>query len=158
MVRPYSEPINHKENEMRLTIQANGFLLTQALRNHTEQRVATALGWARQHMRQLVVSLSDINGPRGGVDKRCRMKVLLGSGREVIIEDVEADLYLAINRAAERADRAIVRQIQRNRNFSHSRPLPVDADAVSAEQPQEMADGPGAPDTVMNIKTDGSIR
>lgn len=125
---------NHKENDMRLTIQANGFLLTQALRNHTEDRVASALGWARQHLRKLVVSLSDINGPRGGVDKRCHMKVMLGTGQEVIIEDVEADLYVAINRAAERADRAVVRQIQRTRHFSHQRPLPVDVSAIGAEQ------------------------
>lgn len=109
---------------MRLTIHANGFLLTEALRAFTEQRIAGALGWASQHMRKLAVSLSDINGPRGGVDKRCRIQVQLGAGREVIIEDTEDDLYAAINRAAERADRAIVRQIQRNRSFSHSRKVP----------------------------------
>lgn len=131
---------------MRITIQANGFLLTEALRTHTERRVATALGWARQHMRRLVVSLSDINGPRGGVDKRCRIQVLLGTGREVIIEDVEDDLYVAINRAAERADRAIVRQIERTRHFSHGRPVPVDVAAVIAERALASADRPDGPD------------
>lgn len=119
---------------MRLTIEAHGFALTEALKTHTEQRIATALGWARQHMRRLVVSLSDINGPRGGVDKRCRIQVLLGTGREVIIEDVETDLYLAIHRAAERADRAIARQIARSRDFSHQRPAPVDVAGVTAGQ------------------------
>ena len=108
---------------MRPTIHANGFLLTEALRTFTEERIATALGWASQHMRKLAVSLSDINGPRGGIDKRCRIQVQLGAGRQVIIEDTEDDLYAAINRAAERADRAIVRQIQRKRSFSHSRIL-----------------------------------
>ncbi len=119
---------------MRLTIQASGFSLTEALRSHTEQRVATALGWARQHMRQLVVYLSDINGPRGGIDKRCRIQVQLGTGREVIIEDTEADLYLAIKRATERAERAIVRQLQRNRGFGRQRPAPVDVAAAKPEQ------------------------
>jgi putative sigma-54 modulation protein len=122
---------------MRLTIQANGFSLTAALRAHTEQRVAAALGWAKQHMRQLVVCLSDINGPRGGIDKRCRIQVQLGTGREVIIEDTEADLYLAISRATERADRAIARQIQRTREFTHRRPVPIDVAAVTAEQSLE---------------------
>ncbi|WP_332879108.1 HPF/RaiA family ribosome-associated protein [Massilia sp. S19_KUP03_FR1] len=116
---------------MRPTIQAHGFQLSQALRTHTELRVATALGWASEHMRQLDISLSDINGPRGGVDKRCRIHVLLGGGREVIIEDVEADLYVAINRAADRAGRTIVRQIQRRRDFSHQRPAPVELSELS---------------------------
>ena len=131
---------------MRLTIHANGFLLTEALRAHTEQRIAIALGWAGQHMRKLAVSLSDINGPRGGVDKRCRIHVQLGAGREVIIEDTEDDLYDAINRAAERADRAVLRQIQRNRDFSHSRLAPVAVEAASAgpEPEANIADEPSA--------------
>lgn len=111
---------------MRVTIQANGFVLTEALRSYTEQRLATALGWAGEHMRKLAVSLSDINGPRGGIDKRCKIQVQLGGGKEVIIEDTEADLYVAIDRAADRADRAVVRQVERKRDFSHTR-LPVNA-------------------------------
>lgn len=106
---------------MRIVIQANGFVLTEALKSYTEQRLSMALGWAGDRMRKLAVSLSDINGPRGGIDKRCRILVQLGKGQEVVIEDTEADLYLAIDRAAERADRAVVRRIERIRDFAHTR-------------------------------------
>ena len=112
---------------MRMTIQASGFEMTGALRAYTEQRLATALGWAREHMHKLIVSLSDINGPRGGVDKRCKIQVQLGGGRGVIIEDTEADLYAAIDRAAERADRALVRQVERTRDFARER-MPAQVD------------------------------
>lgn len=115
---------------MRLAIQSNGFEMTIALRLYTEHRVAVALGWARGHMRKLLVWLSDVNGPRGGVDKRCKIQVQLDSGREVIIEECEADLYAAIDRAANRADRAVVRQVERSRKFDHQRmPSPADVDA-----------------------------
>jgi len=106
---------------MRIVIQANGFVLTEALKTYTEQRMATALGWAGDRMRKLVVSLSDINGPRGGIDKRCKVQVQLGGGYEVVIEDTEADLYVAIDRAADRADRAVVRRVERMRDFPHVR-------------------------------------
>ena len=106
---------------MRVMIQTNGFELTSALRTYTEHRLATALGWARDHTHKLAVSLSDINGPRGGVDKRCMIQVQMGSGRAVIIENVEADLYAAIDRAVDRADRAVVRQVERARHFTHTR-------------------------------------
>jgi len=109
---------------MRITIQANGFVLTEALRRYTEQRLATALGWAGGHLRKLAVSLSDINGPRGGIDKRCKIQVRLNAGKEVLIEDTEADLYAAIDRAAERADRAVVRRVERQRGFAHVRLAP----------------------------------
>ena len=106
---------------MRIAIHATGFDMTAALRQYTEQRVSTALGWARLHMRKLAVSLSDINGPRGGIDKRCKIQVQLDNGREVIIDECEADLYAAIDRAAERADRAVVRSVERTRQFNHDR-------------------------------------
>ncbi|MES3021413.1 MAG: HPF/RaiA family ribosome-associated protein [Pseudomonadota bacterium] len=106
---------------MQVMIQANGFVLTEALRAYTEQRLAMTLGWAGEHVRKVAVSLSDINGPRGGIDKRCKIQAKLGAGTEVIIEDTEADMYVAIDRAAERADRALVRRVERKRDFSHTR-------------------------------------
>ncbi|MDQ1832773.1 HPF/RaiA family ribosome-associated protein [Massilia scottii] len=124
---------------MRVTIQANGFVLTEALRSYTEQRLAIALGWAGQHMRKLAVSLSDINGPRGGIDKRCKIQVQLGGGKEVIIEDTEADLYSAIDRAAERADRAVVRQVERKRDFTHTR-LPANRPSDMGTADDDMRD------------------
>ena len=117
---------------MRMAIQSNGFHMTIALRMYVEQRLATALGWARHHMRKLAVSLSDINGPRGGIDKRCKIQVQLSGGREIIIEECEADLYSAIDRAADRADRAVVKQVERARKFSHDRmsaSAPADGEA-----------------------------
>lgn len=107
---------------MRVTIQANGFVLTDALRTYTERRLGAAVGWAGEHMHKLTVWLSDINGPRGGVDKRCKIQVQLGGGKQVVIEDTQADLYTAIDRAADRADRAVVRSVERKRDFVHARP------------------------------------
>jgi putative sigma-54 modulation protein len=106
---------------MRVTIQTNGFEMTSALRAYTEHRLAIALGWARDHTHKLAVSLSDINGPRGGIDKCCKIQVQLGNGRAVVIENVDADLYVAIDRAVDRADRAVVRRVERARHFAHTR-------------------------------------
>lgn len=70
-------------------------------------------------MRELHVSLSDINGPRGGRDKRCGILVRIAGGKGVVIEDTETDLYHAIDRASKRVDRAVVRRIEQLRGFSH---------------------------------------
>lgn len=124
---------------MQVTIHASGFVLTEALRRYTEQRIRTALGWAGQHLRTLAVFLADINGPRGGIDKRCRVQVQLTAGRSVIIEDIEADLYTAIDRAADRADRAVLRQVERKRGFDHTR---IDApDALVDEDRSDPSGG-----------------
>lgn len=129
---------------MRVAIHSSGFAMTSALRAYTEHRLATALGWARRHMRKLAVWLSDVNGPRGGVDKRCKIQVQLDNGREVIIEECEADLYAAIGRAADRADRAVVRQVERTRRFPHERMAP----ALETGEAAEGRDAQGRPDDI----------
>ena len=127
---------------MRITIQSHGFILTEALRSYVEQRLRAALGWSGARLRKLVVSLSDINGPRGGIDKRCKIQVQLSAGKDVVIEDTEADMYSAIDRAAERADRAVVRRVERLRNFPHVR-LNADSGAEQAAHAEDA--GPSRP-------------
>ena len=132
---------------MRMTIQASGFDITSALRSYVEQRLGTALGWARHHLRKLAVSLSDINGPRGGVDKRCKIQLRLAGGRDIIIDGVEADLYAAIDRAADRADRAVVKQVERTRQFAHTR-LPAPQEAPDAGNAADAGDAQDRPSNV----------
>lgn len=107
---------------MRIDIKARGFDLTEGLRAHTLRRLQFALGWAAHDVRTVNVRLFDINGPRGGKDKRCRIQVPFPGTRNVVIEDTEADLYVAIDRAAERAERAVVRRLERLREHPHDRP------------------------------------
>ncbi|MET0067813.1 MAG: HPF/RaiA family ribosome-associated protein [Candidatus Thiodiazotropha sp.] len=98
---------------MQIDIQARDFSLTPALRNHAERRARFALTCCDDHIQRVVLRLSDINGPRGGADKRCRLQVVLSGLPDVIIEDTEADLYVAIDRATDRAGRTLLRKVDR---------------------------------------------
>lgn len=102
---------------MHVDIQTHGFSLTPGLREYVVKRLAYALSHGDASITRLTVRLSDINGPRGGDDKRCLVEVRLKRAPAVVIEDVEADLYLAIDRAAERAGRALDRRLARGRQF-----------------------------------------
>jgi ribosomal subunit interface protein len=104
---------------MNIAIQSNGLVLTEGLRAYVHRRLQTSLGWALT--RRLAVWLSDINGPRGGRDKRCKIQISLDNGKTVVIEDTEEDMYAAIDRAADRADRALARQLARSRAFTHDK-------------------------------------
>ncbi|MHB1290993.1 MAG: ribosome hibernation-promoting factor, HPF/YfiA family [Sulfuricella sp.] len=100
---------------MQIHIQSQGFSLTDALREHAEHRLRFGLTHASDHIRRVEMRLSDINGPRGGADKRCSIVVTLENLPEVVIEDVENDLYDAIDRAADRASRSVARCLERKR-------------------------------------------
>ena len=108
---------------MQIDIQARHFTLTNALRSHAERRLRFALTCCDDHIQRVVMRLSDINGPRGGADKRCHLQVVLAGLPNVVIEDVEADLYVAIDRATDRARRTLVRKIDRQHSLlRQSRP------------------------------------
>lgn len=104
---------------MNIAIQSSGLVLTEGLRAYVHRRLKTSLGWALT--RRLAVWLSDINGPRGGRDKRCKIQISLDHGKTIVIEDTEEDLYAAIDLAADRADRALARQMARTRKFTHDK-------------------------------------
>jgi ribosomal subunit interface protein len=98
---------------MQIDIQARDFSLTPALRNHAKRRAHFALTCYDDHIQRVVMRLSDINGPRGGVDKRCHLQVVLSGLPDVVTEDTEADLYVAIDRATDRARRTLLRKVDR---------------------------------------------
>jgi ribosome-associated translation inhibitor RaiA len=128
---------NHKNEElnMHIDIQARDFSLTQALRSHVERRVGFALGTRYDQIRRIRVRLSDINGPRGGNDKCCRLCVVLPGQADVVIEDTQANLYAAIDRATDRAGRAVARKLARIRNDRRNR-LMADVMSARALNPQ----------------------
>jgi hypothetical protein len=61
------------------------------------------------------VMLSDINGPRGGVDKRCQVELRTDGDRTVVITAIARDWRSAIDSALARAVRALVRLLARGR-------------------------------------------
>lgn len=112
---------------MQIDIQARDFPLTDALRNHAERRMRFGLTRCVERIQRVVMRLSDINGPRGGSDKRCRLQVVLTGLPDVVIEDTEADLYVAIDRATDRAGRTLLRKVERQQTLlKQGRPLDID--------------------------------
>jgi ribosomal subunit interface protein len=97
---------------MNLDIRARGFSLTQALRAHCERQLAFALSRFASRLTQVTVRLVDINGPHGGVDKRCSVVISLHGHGPIAVESTDVDLYAAISRSAERAGQAVVRRVQ----------------------------------------------
>jgi ribosomal subunit interface protein len=96
---------------MQITIHSRSFALTDALRNHVQTRLGFTFSRVRNRVQLIHVRLSDLNGPRGGIDKCCAIKVSITGLPDVVVEDIQADMYPAIDRAAGRAARTVMRRL-----------------------------------------------
>lgn len=103
---------------MKIDIQARGFSLTGALSREIQKRVTFPLSKRHDQINGITVRLGDINGPRGGQDKYCCIKVEMHGQKDVYVENVESDMYVAISRAAERVSRTVTRRIERLREHA----------------------------------------
>ena len=101
---------------MQIDFQTKGFTLTDPLKAHVRRRLKTALAARDEHIVHAQVRLSDINGPRGGVDKCCQLRIQLAGTSSVIVRDVSADMYAAIDKAARRISSSVGRRVSRMRS------------------------------------------
>ena len=74
-------------------------------------------GWqiADRNDDRVTVRLSDINGPKGGVDHKCLIKVVLSGLPSVVVERQDSGLQRAVNAAIAAAAQAVRRSVQRRR-------------------------------------------
>lgn len=122
---------------MHFDVRSEGFELTGALQHHAQRRLDFALARFRPHLGWVYMRLTDDNGPRGGVDKRCQVRVRLPGLPRVVINELADDLYAAIDRAADRAGRTVARRLAR-----HERTRLGRAAAAEPMHPdEELSDG-----------------
>lgn len=98
---------------MQIEIRTQGIPVTAGMRVHVERKLAFALDRFRERVGRVTVRFGDVNGPKGGADKACRMDVTLTPGGTVRVADVDPDLYVAIDRAAHRVNRSVARRLER---------------------------------------------
>jgi hypothetical protein len=73
------------------------------------------LGKFAASITRVSIHVEDVNGPRGGVDQVCRIKVALIGLPSVVFQAQEALLQSAIDGALVGVERAVRRSVQRRR-------------------------------------------
>ena len=80
------------------------------------------------------VQLSDINGPRGGIDKRCRIEIDAAGAQPVLVTALARDWRAAIDEAVSRAARTLMRVWRRGKQ--QQRPAVSASRLTFAREPQ----------------------
>ena len=88
------------------------------------------LGMRRRtwRLRRAKVQVSDVNGPRGGVDKRCQVELKTDGNGTVVITSLARDWRSALDSALARAARVLVRLLRRGQAHERARPRAIASD------------------------------
>jgi len=83
------------------------------MRDLSEARMRFALRRLSSFVPHAKVQFSDINGPRGGVDKRCPVEPTTEKAGTVVIASLARDWRTALDRSLGRATRVLTRSLHR---------------------------------------------
>jgi putative sigma-54 modulation protein len=100
---------------MKVRLTAQGIELSAELRDYVTRRIHFGLGRFVGRIKSLTVRLTDINGPRGGIDKSCHIRVDAGLSQRVIVRERQETIHAAVALAMERVERAVERQLSLTR-------------------------------------------
>ncbi len=98
---------------MEINLTALNFQLSLDQHEYVERRLTYALESNASHIGAVDVWLSELNDPNALRNQRCLIQVTLKSGTLIVIDTTEADLYVAIHRAADRASWKVARCLSR---------------------------------------------
>ena len=95
-------------------------------RDLTERRVRFVLrrlGWM---VPRAEVKMSDVNGPRGGIDKRCQVELRTDGAGSLVVASVANDWRAALDNALARAARFLMRLWRRGSDSRRMRQRLID--------------------------------
>ena len=122
---------------MKIDVQSPDFEITEAIEGFIQNSVARSFNAVADHVSHMTVRVRDVNGPKGGDDKECKVEVNLYGIPPVIISKRSSDLYAATKKVIARGARSSRRAVRKRlsaRRLSQTRGYSYPLQSI-AQQP-----------------------
>ncbi len=114
---------------MKITINTRNSAKHQDFFEYIEYRLGFAFSRIRDSIHSITITLSDINGPKGGIDKQCKVIIKAKALPAIVITERQSEIKHAIDRAIRRSGEKMIQQIKRkkivNNRSTHHSMLPI---------------------------------
>lgn len=97
-----------------LNLRTHGVPVDGDLEEHVRDRVGRKIGKFALHVQRVTVRFEDINGPKGGVDVECKIKVVLIGAPTVMAAERAPEARAAFDAADAAAQRALKHALGRH--------------------------------------------
>ena len=106
---------------MTLQIAVRGMRVFPSVMKSLERKAQQAFDRFEQSLADVRMMLQDVNGPKGGTDKLCRVMVAVPHGRDIIVETRGDNILSVAAEAIEKAAYVLGRQHDRRISSRHGR-------------------------------------
>jgi hypothetical protein len=96
-------------------VRVDGVALSNERRADVRHKLGMKLGKFAWSIERVTLRAKDANGPRGGMDKECTVKVVLSGRPSVVVRRRNAALHVAIEEALDAVGEAVHRSLGRRR-------------------------------------------
>jgi ribosome-associated translation inhibitor RaiA len=83
---------------------AQGVAMSPALEQHINQQLQSVQTRFGEKLTRIEVYLTDVNGPKGGVNKQCKLEARPRGGDPLMAESLHENAYDAVSGAAKRLE------------------------------------------------------
>ncbi|MEP7705058.1 HPF/RaiA family ribosome-associated protein [Paraglaciecola sp. 25GB23A] len=104
---------------MQLNIHAQNLNISEQLKEEFGQRIKGIFDRTQQKIRKVRVIFTDVNGPKGGEDKQCRVQLVLFGLPTVNVVSKQANLHKALAHALSVAKRTLKRRYNKLQRVDH---------------------------------------
>lgn len=98
---------------MKISINVPSDLKQSGFQDSIIGRITQTLARFSNRVASVNVTLTDENGPRGGIDKQCRVRIVMPGFRQLTTSAQHENPLAAVGRAADRARRIVLTKLKR---------------------------------------------
>jgi ribosome-associated translation inhibitor RaiA len=109
--------VNERRESMNIQVETQGIELTPALKAHIHRQLHFNFANFEGHIVSVDVFLRDINGPKGGFDKKALVCIQLASRTSIKVERTRSDAFAAVTLVGRQAKRAVKRALHKTRRM-----------------------------------------
>lgn len=102
---------------MRLDISTRKLTISHLEKQDIAQKLKSSLAYCEPLVQSVLLILTDINGPKGGNDISCKIRLKLAGFPSILIQEKNESLRNAIDCAIKRTKQTVKRKIGRSREF-----------------------------------------
>jgi len=100
---------------MSMNFSSDGLPLKVKVQDYVQRKIDSAIGPFEDFVKAVDIRIVDVNGPKGGIDQRCRVAVAMNGKPDIIASANHENAFGAISLAVDRVRRSLQRVVGRNK-------------------------------------------